>query len=132
MGEKPKILVVDDEPSIRDSIKLLLEKDFEIIEASNGFEGVELYKKQKPDIVLMDIMMPLMSGIEATKKIIEFDPNAKILIITAYSERKGEEAIRAGARDILPKPFRRKKLVEFINKHLGDPSVSGGNDESMR
>ncbi len=118
MKDKPNVLIVDDEPSIRESIKLILGNKFEVLEATNGFEGIELYKKYKPDIVLMDLMMPLMNGVEATKKIIEFDPNAVILIITAYSEKKGEEAIKAGAKAILPKPFRRKELIEFINKFI--------------
>ncbi len=116
--KKPTILIVDDEPSMREAMKLILDKNFRVIEASNGLEGIELYKKYRPDIVLMDIMMPIMNGIEATRELLEIDPNAVILIITAYSDKKGEEALRAGAKAILPKPFRRNQLVEFINSYL--------------
>ncbi len=116
--KKPTILIVDDEPSMREAMKLILDKNFRVIEASNGFEGIELYKKYKPDIVLMDIMMPVMNGIEATKKILEIDPNAIVLIITAFSDKKGEEALRAGAKAILPKPFRREELVNFIKDYI--------------
>ena len=116
--EKPVILVVDDEPTMRDAIKLILSKNFEVVEASNGLEAIKMYEKYKPDIVLMDIMMPIMNGIECTKLLLNEDPDAIILAITAYSSKKGEEMLKAGAKGILPKPFRRAELVEFINQHL--------------
>jgi YesN/AraC family two-component response regulator len=69
---------------MREILKIML-RDYKIIEASNGKEAVELYKKEKPDLVLMDIMMPVMSGIDAVKEIKKIDPNAKIVAITAYA-----------------------------------------------
>ena len=116
--EKPVILVVDDEPTMRDALKLILSKNFEVIEASNGLEAIKMYEKYKPDVVLMDIMMPIMNGIESTKLLLKENPDAIILAITAYSSKKGEEMLKAGAKGILPKPFRRAELVEFINQHL--------------
>ncbi len=118
--EKPVILVVDDEPTMRDALKLILSKNFEVIEASNGLEAIKMYEKYKPDVVLMDIMMPIMNGIESTKLLLKENPDALILAITAYSSKKGEEMLKAGAKGILPKPFRRAELVEFINRYLNE------------
>ncbi len=115
---KPKLLIVDDEELIIDSIKMILGDNFEIVSASNGLEAIEMYEKHKPDVVLMDVMMPRMNGIEATKKILEIDPTAKILAISAYTEKKGKEIIEAGALDILPKPFKRSELRKFIMKYV--------------
>uniref|UniRef100_A0A7C2SN37 Response regulator n=1 Tax=Archaeoglobus fulgidus TaxID=2234 RepID=A0A7C2SN37_ARCFL len=112
-----KIMVVDDEIAMREILKIML-KDYRVIEASNGREAVELYKKEKPDIVLMDIMMPLMNGIEATSEIKKIDPNAKIVAITAYASSKGEKVMNAGADYILKKPFTRRDVVKLINKIL--------------
>jgi len=108
---------VDDEIAMREILKIML-KDYRVIEASNGREAVELYKKEKPDIVLMDIMMPLMNGIEATSEIKKIDPNAKIVAITAYASSKGEKVMNAGADYILKKPFTRRDVVKLINKIL--------------
>ena len=110
-------MVVDDEIAMREILKIML-KDYRVIEASNGREAVELYKKEKPDIVLMDIMMPLMNGIEATSEIKKIDPNAKIVAITAYASSKGEKVMNAGADYILKKPFTRRDVVKLINKIL--------------
>ncbi len=112
-----KIMVVDDEIAMREILKIML-KDYRVIEASNGREAVELYKNEKPDIVLMDIMMPLMNGIEATSEIKKIDPNAKIVAITAYASSKGEKVMNAGADYILKKPFTRRDVVKLINKIL--------------
>ena len=108
-----KIMVVDDEIAMREILKLML-KDFDVIEASNGREAVELYKKEKPDIVLMDIMMPLMNGVNATKEIKKINPNAKIVAITAYASSKGEKISAAGVDGILKKPFTRSEVRRVI------------------
>jgi len=118
--KKPVILIVDDEPTMREAMKLILCKNFDVIEASNGLEAIQMYEKYKPDVVLMDIMMPIMNGIESTKLLLKKNPDALILAITAYSSRKGKEMLDAGAKDILPKPFKRGELVEFINQHLNE------------
>ncbi len=118
--KKPVVLIVDDEPTMREAMKLILCKNFDVIEASNGLEAVQMYEKYKPDVVLMDIMMPIMNGIESTKLLLKENPDALILAITAYSSKKGEEMLEAGAKGILPKPFKRAELVEFINQHLNE------------
>ena len=117
---RPLILVADDEAVLRESIRYLLKDYFRIVEASNGLEALEAYEKHRPDVVLMDIMMPFMNGIEATREILKRDPDAIILAISAYSDKKGKEILEVGAKAILPKPFRRRELVEFIMKHIND------------
>jgi len=116
--KKPTILIVDDETAVRESIKYILGDCFEIVQASNGLEAIEMYEKYKPDIVLIDIMMPFMNGIEATKEIIKRHPDASILAISIYSDKKGKEILEAGAKAILPKPFKRSTLIEFIKKYI--------------
>ncbi|MCX8172270.1 MAG: response regulator [Archaeoglobaceae archaeon] len=112
-----KVLVVEDDPSIREIVKIML-KEYEIIEASNGREGVILYKTLRPEIVLMDISMPEMDGVEATKEILKINPNAIVIGLTAFSRTRGHELLSAGARDIINKPFTRKSLKEMIEKFL--------------
>ena len=100
----------------------VLEKnDFEIVgEASNGAVAVEMYKKEKPDVVTMDITMPDVDGIEAVKQIKEFDPSAKIIMCSAMGQQSMVmEAIRAGAKDFIVKPFQADRVLEAIKKVLG-------------
>ncbi len=117
-----KILIVDDEPAMREVIGLILDK-YEVLEASNGYEALEICEREEPDVVLMDIMMPRMDGIEATKKILNKNPGTKIVAITAYKSHKGKEMMEAGALDILEKPFRRKELEEMVDRVVDGEAV---------
>lgn len=109
------ILIVDDNEKLRSIFRILL-KEFETIEAKNGLEAIELYKKYAPDIVLMDILMPEMDGIKATKEILKIDANAKIAAITAYSS-KAKDILEAGAKEVLTKPIRKNILLEKIKEY---------------
>jgi len=113
-----KVMVVDDEIAMREILKIML-KDYKVIEASNGREAVELYRKEMPDVVLMDIMMPIMNGIDATHEIKKIDPKARIVAITAYASSKGEKVLKAGADFILKKPFTRRDVIKMIEKIIG-------------
>ncbi|MBO8179923.1 MAG: response regulator [Archaeoglobus sp.] len=113
----PRVLIVDDDDSIREIVKIML-KDYEIIEASNGEEAVKAYRIFKPDIVLMDISMPRMDGVEATKEILKIDPNAKIVGLTAFARSRGKEMIENGALEVVEKPFTRKTLIGLIDKYV--------------
>lgn len=117
-----KVLIVDDAAFMRMMIKDILEKNgFEIIgEANNGLKAVEIYKKEKPDVVTMDITMPDMDGIEAVKEIRAFDPGAKIVMCSAMGQQTMVmDAIRAGARDFIVKPFQPDRVLEAIKKVVG-------------
>lgn len=118
-----RILIVDDEPAMREVMKLIL-KNYEVIEASNGLEAVKKCEEKKPDLILMDIMMPRMNGIEATKAILEKFPDAKIVAVTAYATHKGKEMLEAGALEILEKPFGRKKLEELVERLIEEDTGS--------
>jgi len=115
------ILLVDDISFIKKIEKKTLENHGHMIvgDAENGVEAVELYEKEKPDIVLMDITMPIMSGLDALKKIIEIDPKARVIMCSALSHEKAlMQAITNGARDYLIKPYSMEKLINVIDKVL--------------
>jgi two-component system chemotaxis response regulator CheY len=117
-----KVLIVDDAAFMRMMIKDILEKnDFQVVgEANNGIKAVELYKKEKPDVVTMDITMPDMDGIEAVKAIKAFDPAAKIIMCSAMGQQTMVmDAIKAGARDFIVKPFQPDRVLEAIKKVIG-------------
>jgi CheY-like chemotaxis protein len=115
---RKKILIVDDDDLLRKIYKAMLSEEFEVIEATNGKEGVELYQSHFPDLVLIDIKMPVMDGIKATKEIKRINPDAVVVGITAYAPEKGDEMLEAGARSVIPKPIKREEFVEVIKKML--------------
>ncbi|MCX8095006.1 MAG: response regulator transcription factor [Caldisericia bacterium] len=118
MNEKIKILIVDDQKLIREGLKALLQMEdgFCVIgEASNGKEAYELYIKLKPDIVLMDIQMPVMNGVEAIKKIKEVDSQAKIIILTTFDDDQYVyDGLKSGALGYILKDISIEKLSETI------------------
>ncbi|MBS5937343.1 response regulator [Clostridium sartagoforme] len=117
-----KVLIVDDAAFMRMMIKDILQKNgFEVIgEASNGIEAVNLYKKERPDVVTMDITMPDMDGIEAVKEIRAFDPSAKVIMCSAMGQQSMVmDAIKSGAKDFIVKPFQADRVLEAIRKVVG-------------
>ncbi|MCG8540878.1 MAG: response regulator [Clostridia bacterium] len=118
---KMGILIVDDTAFMRVTIRGILEKnDMEILgEAVNGIDALEKYKRLKPSIVTMDITMPELDGIEATKEIVKIDPEAKIIVCSAMGqESRVIEAINAGAKSFVVKPISEEKLIDEIKKFL--------------
>ena len=116
------ILVCDDAAFMRMMIKDILTKNGYNIagEAENGLKAVEKYNETKPDLVLMDITMPEMDGIQAVKKIKEMDPNAKIVMCSAMGQQAMViEAIQSGARDFIVKPFQAERVLEAVKKVVG-------------
>jgi two-component system chemotaxis response regulator CheY len=114
-----RVLIVDDAAFMRMMIKDILEKNgYEVVaEANNGIKAVEMYKRERPDIVTMDITMPDMDGIEAVKAIREFDPSAKIIMCSAMGQQSMVmDAIRAGAKDFVVKPFQPDRVLEALSK----------------
>lgn len=116
-----KVLVVDDAKFMRVTLSTMLRNEnYEIVgEAENGVEAIELYKALKPDIVTMDITMPIMNGIDAIKAIIDFDTEAKIVVCSAMGQQKVVvEAIEIGASDFIIKPFDENRVIETIRRVL--------------
>lgn len=117
-----KVLIVDDAAFMRMMIKDILEKNgYEIVgEAANGAIAVDMYQKEKPDIVTMDITMPDVDGIEAVRRIKAIDPEAKIVMCSAMGQQSMVmDAIKAGARDFIVKPFQADRVLEAIQKAIG-------------
>lgn len=112
-----KILIVDDNEELLKLYSIFLRR-YNVIVAKNGLEGLELYKKEKPDIVIMDVKMPVMDGVEATKKIREIDKNAKIIGATAYHDKYVDAMLEAGALEVLKKPFKYRELLDTIQKYI--------------
>ncbi|MGG1684680.1 response regulator [Pseudalkalibacillus sp. NRS-1564] len=122
-----KMMIVDDHDMVRKGLKayLLTEPDFQIVgEASNGKEAVTLVNEMDPDVILMDLIMPEMTGIEATKEIMTLRPNAKIIIITSfYDDEQVFPAIEAGAFSYLLKTASADEIISTIRKAVQDESV---------
>ena len=116
------ILIVDDASFMRMMIKDILTKGgFNVVgEAENGVKGVEKYKELQPDLVIMDITMPEMDGIQAVKEIKNINPDAKIIMCSAMGQQAMViEAIQAGAKDFIVKPFQNDRVVEAVKKVIG-------------
>ena len=117
-----KVLICDDAAFMRMMIKDILSKNgYEIAgEAENGVKAVEKYNETKPDLVLMDITMPEMDGIQALKKIKEIDSNAAIIMCSAMGQQAMViEAIQGGAKDFIVKPFQPERVLEAVKKVVG-------------
>ena len=116
------ILVVDDSSTVVFALKKLLEQDgYQVLTAANGEQAIVMAENHKPDLILMDVLMPGMNGFQATRRIRKMDDleSTPIIIISA-SEQKTEEfwLRRLGANDFLPKPITRGQLFPTIEKHL--------------
>jgi two-component system chemotaxis response regulator CheY len=121
-----QILITDDTIFTRTVLKSILTANgFNgVFEASNGEEAIKLYKLNRPDVVLMDITMPIMNGIDALREIIAFDPEAKVIMCTAMGQRSMVvEAIQAGAKDFVAKPFQTNRILDSIRK-LVEPEAA--------
>jgi len=115
------ILVADDAEFMRmRCTKLLHENGYETIVATNGKEAVEMYKAKKPDLVLLDISMPEMSGFEALQEILKLDKNAKVAMVTAVNAKPMVvKCIEAGAKDFVIKPFEPSRVLNTVHKLVG-------------
>ena len=121
MAKKPRILIVDDSQYQRSRAKKLLEESgFSVIEALDGIEGVCTFRKEAPDLVIMDINMPYMEGIEALEYIKKLDENAIVIMFTTLDDEKTiMKAIKAGAKDYIVKPLDPERMIATIRRFLG-------------
>jgi DNA-binding NarL/FixJ family response regulator len=123
-GERIRLLIVDDHAMVRQGLRTFLELQDESSlsievtgEAGNGQEAVELSRQTQPDIVLLDLVMPVMDGLQATPKIIEASPRTRVIILTSFGdEERVLPAIRAGAQGYLLKDIPPAELVEAVRE----------------
>ncbi len=117
----PRVLVVDDLPMMRQALREVIEAAGFVVagEAVDGNQGVVCYMEHKPDVVLLDIVMPKLDGIAALKQLIRIDPGARVIMCSALGEQSLIfRAIQLGARDFIVKPFRPQRVVESIRRVL--------------
>lgn len=119
-----KILTVDDAALMRRIIKATLKKAgyTEIYEAADGIQAIEKYNQLKPNLVLLDITMPNMNGLDTLKAIRAADPNANVVMCTAMGQEVMViDAIRSGAKDFIVKPFKPDRILKTVASIIGEP-----------
>lgn len=122
-----KILIVEDYEDTRSFMKILVESyGYLVIEAADGIEAIDRFKQQHPDMILMDISLPFVDGLTATKAIREFDGKTQVPIIalTAFGQFFYKEAIAAGCNDLINKPVDFNTLEPILNEYLSPKCCS--------
>jgi two-component system chemotaxis response regulator CheY len=111
-----EVIIADDSEFMRSLLREILEENYRIVgEAENGVEAIELYNEYDPDLVMMDIVMPIRDGIEATDEITDTDPGANVIMCTSVGqEQKMKSAIQAGAEGYITKPFQKPSVLDEI------------------
>jgi CheY-like chemotaxis protein/nitrogen-specific signal transduction histidine kinase len=114
------ILVAEDEDSNYELVKIVLQKRYRLIRAHNGIEAVQMNEDEHPDLILMDIRMPGMNGLDATRIIKEVNHNTPVLALSAYAfDENIREAKAAGCDEFMAKPFRVENLIDMVRKYIG-------------
>lgn len=122
---KPTILIAEDTDSNYVLVKAILGKSYHLERAKDGMEAVTMFEELHPDLILMDMKMPNLSGLDATKIIRELSPGIPVIALTAYAyEHDRQAALDAGCNDFLTKPYTQEILKELINKYLKQTGVS--------
>lgn len=124
-----KVLIIDDEKDIIDSLSGILEDEgFSVLKATDGKEGLEIFEREKPDVVLLDVWMPELDGIQVLKKIRTIRNSAKVVVISGHGTiSTAVEAVKMGAYDFLEKPLSIDKVLEVVSRGIGG-SVRPGED----
>ena len=115
------VLVIDDDDEFCDQVELVLRKDFKVVKATSGKEGVAAASKHRPDLILLDILMPGLDGYEVCRVLKESDATKDIPVIILSSADREDvwaRAEEAGADDFISKTFKRKELLEKVRSHL--------------
>jgi two-component system nitrogen regulation response regulator NtrX len=128
---KPKILVIDDEGAIRDSLRMILEyEDYQFVGAASGQEGLALAQRERPDLVLLDIKMPGMDGMEVLRKLHAFDETLPVVMISGHgTTATAVDAIRSGATDFLDKPLSSERVIVTLRNALTQSELRTENRE---
>jgi two-component system nitrogen regulation response regulator NtrX len=128
---KPRILVIDDEGAIRDSLRMILEyEDYQFVGAATGQEGVAAVQRERPDLVLLDIKMPGMDGLEVLRKLHALDETLPVVMISGHgTTATAVEAIRSGAIDFLDKPLSSERVIVTLQNALRQSELRSENRE---
>jgi two-component system nitrogen regulation response regulator NtrX len=128
---KSRILVIDDEAAIRDSLRMILEyEDYQFLGASSGQEGIAQVQRERPDLVLLDIKMPGMDGIEVLRKLHALDETLPVVMISGHgTTATAVEAIRSGAVDFLDKPLSSERVIVTLQNALRQSELRSENRE---
>ena len=119
VGNRPRLLVAEDNPSNYKLVEVLLRRDYALLHAWNGKEAVALFSDSRPDLVLMDINMPVMDGYEALRGVREIAPDVPVIALTAYAfETDRQRMFQAGFNECLAKPLRADELRTRITALL--------------
>jgi len=122
-----RILVIDDELGPRESLRFLFKDEYDVVCADSVDAGVAELKKQKPDVIIMDIKMPKKSGIEGLKEIRDIDSDISVIMLTGFgSLETAQEAIRHGANDYVKKPFDANEMREIVRKYVDKTRMGRG------
>lgn len=115
------VLVAEDEESNYELVRIVLQNRYRLLRAHNGIEAVTINEDEKPDLILMDIRMPEMDGLDATRIIKEIDSDTPVIALSAFAfEENIREAMAAGCDTFLAKPFRVEDLIETVQKYIGE------------
>jgi DNA-binding response OmpR family regulator len=120
--KKPKVLVVDDEPDICEILGVFLEDNgYRFLQVTDGKQAIAKVEKEKPEIVILDVAMPKMSGLEVLRRIKKDSKETNVILITAYQDaEKVVEAFHLGADDLIFKPFNFKYLKKVLSSKISD------------
>ena len=116
-----KVLIVEDYADIRAMMKFFVKhQGYQVIEAGDGYEAIEKVKEHHPDLILMDIAMPVLDGVTATEIIRDFydTKNVPIIALTAYDELYQQKAIKAGCNEVISKPIEFDKIEPLLKQYL--------------
>jgi DNA-binding NtrC family response regulator len=117
----PLLMVVDDEKGVRESLKMVFAKDFQLLEADSVDAALPQVEAQKPSVVLLDILMPKTDGIEVLRQIKQIHPRCKVIMLTALNTRPLiDKALECGAFDVIGKPFDIVELRGKVNRALSE------------
>ena len=120
--DEGKVLICDDSILARKQIKdiIAIAGAPKVFEASDGEKAIEIYKTEKPDLVFLDIVMPKKDGNITIKEIMEFDPKAKIIVVSSVGTHTQLKcALESGATDFIQKPINKAQIIDALNKYLG-------------
>ena len=128
---KSRVLVIDDEAAIRDSLRMILEyEDYQFVGAASGQEALDLIRRERPDIALLDIKMPGMDGMEVLRKLHALDETLPIVMISGHGTTStAVEAIRSGALDFLDKPLSSERVIVTLQNALKQSELKEQNRE---